>query len=328
MGAAIGADQACAVHGKADGQVLDADIMHDLVIGALQESRVYSAEGFVAFGRHTRRKCDGVLFRDAHIKHAVGEFMGEDIKACAAIHRGGNADDFIVLLGLFDQALGEHLSVARHVGFWFELVACDHVEFGNAVHFVCAAFGRGVAFAFFSDNVQQDRAFVIVADIAQDRQQGIHVVTVYRADIVKAQLFKECSESHRMARSFFGAGCHAFKWRGQHIHGALGGFAGAYVRFGGYEAAKIFAHRADGGRDGHVVIVQNDQHTAIHGACVVHGFVCHACGNRTVTDDGDHVIVFAREITCDRHAEASGNTGGAMGGAERIVFALGAFGKA
>ena len=41
----VGADKAGPVDGKAHGQVLDRDIMHDLIVGALQEGRIDRANG-------------------------------------------------------------------------------------------------------------------------------------------------------------------------------------------------------------------------------------------------------------------------------------------
>ena len=40
MGRAVGADKAGAVHGEAHRQALDRDVVHDLVVGALQEGRI------------------------------------------------------------------------------------------------------------------------------------------------------------------------------------------------------------------------------------------------------------------------------------------------
>ena len=56
MGRAVGADQPGAVDREAHRQVLDRDVVHDLVVGALQEGRIDRAERLVALGRQARRR--------------------------------------------------------------------------------------------------------------------------------------------------------------------------------------------------------------------------------------------------------------------------------
>ena len=46
MSGAVGADQTGAVDGEAHRQLLDGDVVHHLVVGALQEGRVDGGEGF------------------------------------------------------------------------------------------------------------------------------------------------------------------------------------------------------------------------------------------------------------------------------------------
>ncbi len=66
----------------------------------------------------------------------------------------------------------------------------------------------------------------------------------------------------------------------------------------------------------------------LQGARVVHRLVGHARRHGAVADDRDDRIVAVSEVARDRHAEARGDRGRGMGGAEWVVFALGAFGEA
>jgi hypothetical protein len=49
MGGAVGADQSRAIHHETHRQVLQNDIMHQLVVSALQESRINRAERLEPF---------------------------------------------------------------------------------------------------------------------------------------------------------------------------------------------------------------------------------------------------------------------------------------
>ena len=81
MGRAVGADEAGAVEGEAHGQVLDRHVVHDLVVGALQEGRIDGAERLVALRRHAGGEGHRVLLGDADVEGAGGKFLAEEVDA-------------------------------------------------------------------------------------------------------------------------------------------------------------------------------------------------------------------------------------------------------
>ena len=93
MGRPVGADQTGAIHGEADRQFLDRDVVHDLIVGALQEGRIDGRERLEALGREPGGERDAVLLGDADVEGAVGKFLLELIDAGARRHRGGDGDD-------------------------------------------------------------------------------------------------------------------------------------------------------------------------------------------------------------------------------------------
>jgi hypothetical protein len=96
----------------------------------------------------------------------------------------------------------------------------------------------------------------------------------------------------------------------------------------GEQAREVASHGADGRRNRHVVVVEDDNQARIHRPGIVHGLVGHTRRQRAIADHGDHIIFLARQIACDGHAERRRNRRGRVRGAERVVFAFGAFGKA
>ena len=113
MGGAVGADQPGPVDGEADRQLLDGDVMHDLVVGALEEGRIDGGEGLEALGGKPGGEGHRVLLGDADIERALGKDFGEAVEPRAGRHGRGDGDDLGVGARLLDQALGEHLGVAR-----------------------------------------------------------------------------------------------------------------------------------------------------------------------------------------------------------------------
>jgi len=116
MGRAVGADEPRAVHGEAHRQPLNGDVVHDLIVGALEKGRVNRGEGFHALGRKARRERYSVLLGDADIEAAVRKFLGEQVEPGSRRHRGGDGDDLVVLPRLLDQGVGVDLGIGGRPG--------------------------------------------------------------------------------------------------------------------------------------------------------------------------------------------------------------------
>ena len=71
----------------------------------------------------------------------------------------------------------------------------------------------------------------------------------------------------------------------------------------GDQTREISRKRADRRRNGHVVVIEDDDEARVHGARVVHGLVGHPSRHGAVADHGNHVVGLAREVAGDRHAK-------------------------
>src|SRR5690606_168948 len=74
-------------------------VMNDHVVGALHESRVNREEWTKSFGGEPAGKQRRMFFSDADIEVAVGQLILEGLQFGSAGHRGGDRDDFWILLG-------------------------------------------------------------------------------------------------------------------------------------------------------------------------------------------------------------------------------------
>ena len=75
MGRTIGAHEPRPIHGEPYRQALNGHVVHDLIIGALQEGRIDRGEGFASPGREARSEGHAVLLGDAHIEAAIGNSL-------------------------------------------------------------------------------------------------------------------------------------------------------------------------------------------------------------------------------------------------------------
>ena len=71
MGWAICAHYSGPVDGECDIQMLNADVMDQLIVGALQKGRIDRDDRLHTIAGGARRKCQGMLFRNSHIKVAL-----------------------------------------------------------------------------------------------------------------------------------------------------------------------------------------------------------------------------------------------------------------
>ena len=303
--------------------------MHHLVIAALQEGRIERAERLDAIGGKAGGEGDSMLLGDADVEGAVGKAFGEEVEAGARRHGGGDGDDLVVALGLFDQLLGEHLGVGGRVGLGgLGLLAGDHVELGHGVVLVGGAFGRSVALALLRHDVDEDRAVVDLLDVPQHRHQVLEIVAVDRADVVEAQLLEQGAAGGHAAGVFLGLLGHVGEGTGQMAGDLLAELAHPLIGAAGHQLGEVGAHPADRRSNRHVVVVEDDDQPFGRMRGVVHRLIGHAGAHRAVADHRDDGVVVAAQIARHAKAERRRDRRRRVRRAKRVVFTFGALGEA
>jgi hypothetical protein len=111
VGRPVLADDAAAVHGEDHAQPFDADIVQDLVVGALQEGGIDCHHRPEPLCSEPGRKRDGVLFGNADIEEPLGIGLGELGQTGALGHGGSHGHDAPVFGTQFQQGLAEDLRI-------------------------------------------------------------------------------------------------------------------------------------------------------------------------------------------------------------------------
>ena len=243
MRCAIGADQARTIHGKAHRQALDRHVMHDLVIGALQEGRINGREGPHALARQSGGKGHRVLLGNSYVEASLREFLGKFVEAGARWHRPRDRDDPIIARGLVDQRLGIDAGVTGCGGFALGLRARRHIEFDHAMIFVGRRLGRRIAVAFLCHHVNQYGTLLGArADVLQYRQKMVKVMAIDRAHVVEAELFEESAAGNPAAGVFLGLARPIVDRAGHHPCDLLGDLAGPEILARAHQASQRIAH--------------------------------------------------------------------------------------
>jgi hypothetical protein len=302
MSRAVGADEAGAVDREAHGQVLDRHVVHDLVVGALEEGRIDRAERAHALRGEAGGEGHRVLLGDADVERALGVRLGELVDPGAARHRRGDRADQRVGFGKPGERFAKHVLVGGRARGAFGLLAGDDVELLHPVVLVGAVLGRDVALALLGNDVDQTRALGGVAHVLEHRDQLVEVVAVDRADVVEAQFLEQRAAHRHAAGIFVGLARSAVERLGQ-LAGDAPGYLAQAEEFGRRdETGKIAGEAADRGCDRHVVVVEDDDQAVSRGLGVVHRLVGHAGAHRPVTDHRDRLARRAGELV--GHSEA------------------------
>ena len=102
----------------------------------------------------------------------------------------------------------------------------------------------------------------------------------------------------------------------------------AVVSAAGPEAGQAPAHGAHVPGDGHLVVVQDDDHPGAGLSGVVERLIAHAAGQRAVAHQGHDVVIPAHDVPGPGHAKGGGDRRGGVPRREGVVFALLHLGKA
>ena len=244
-----------------------------------------------------------MLLCNADIKGAVREGFCKLAEPRAIWHCGRHGNNLVVFLSMSHQRFRKHACIAGRVSGWLRLSAGDHIKLADTVILVRRFFRGCVAFALLGHNMNEDRPFIRIAHISQNRQQVIEIVAVNRPDIIETQFLEERSAGCHATGIFFSAPRFFLKRFGKHLRDVFREMAEAAIGASGNQACEISTHRAHRRCDGHVIIVQDYNQAAVHGACIVHGLISHARTHSAVANHGDDVVLLALQITTDGHAK-------------------------
>src|ERR1700730_10502571 len=118
--------------------------MYQLVIGALQKSRIDGHNRLQTVAGHSRGDSQGVLLGDPDVKETQWKAPGEFHQPRSLPHRRGYRDDPLIALSAIDERLREHLRVCgtgrvfldRHTGARIEgsgPMPGDRISFSRAL---------------------------------------------------------------------------------------------------------------------------------------------------------------------------------------------------
>ena len=187
--------------------------------------------------------------------------------------------------------------------------------------------GRTEAAALARDHVQ-DHAALLVLGHGQSRLQRLEIVTIDRTEIAQPHLLEIAEpDQHTLEEALHAVNRPNQERQTQDAADALDRRLEAVVTRARDESAEVKRKRPRRLRDGHLIVVEDDDHLRTRRRAVVERLKARAVRNGGVSDDRNHVLlrplqIARRGITFrhgQRHARMTGHGG--------IRLGLGGIGK-
>ena len=161
-----------------------------------------------------------------------------------------------------------------------------------------------------------------MANVFQRRNQGIQIVAINRANVIKAKLFKQRGGHDQSLGMFFKA-FGQLKQRGRAFEHAFAHVLGFGIKLPAHQLRQIAVERAHRRADAHFVVVQDHEQFAVFNACIVQSLKRHACCQCAVANHGDAVAVVALDLGGHGHAQRCRDGRAGVRRAKGVEFAFG-----
>ena len=344
VGRTVVGAQAGTVHTEDHRQVLETDIVMDAVIGPLEEGAVNGHHRMEAHGRHAGREDDRVLFSNADVVILAGHCLLQDLKASAARHGRGNANDRFVLLAQLDHRATEdflpHRScpVLRRRG-----LTSGCVVGAQPVEFLRILQRRFVALALLGQHMD-DHGLIAGLGELQGAHQQRDIMPIDRSQVTQTEFFKQQRASvtttairidrviSRLQDERVGDPLEGLLGLGtQHGHLFTAGqplepvveIAGQPVVAGaGREFTQVFGDGTDVLGDGPLIVIENANELLGRALDVVECLETDAVGQGRIAEDADDVLVSLLLVAGGAHAQGGRQRRTGMAGPVAVVFAL------
>ena len=298
---AVVGGEASPIHAEDHRQVLQADIVHDGIEGALQKRGIDGAERFETLCGQPGGEQDRMLLGDPHIEILVRMMRLEAVETGAVGHGGGDGHHLRIEVGQLHQGIGEHLGVRaaaqRLCLAGFGIVGTKPMKLLLLLH------GRLEAFALLGEHVQQHGTVLLLEKFERFDQRG-DVVPVDGAKVLQPQVLEDDAGPQHSLGDLFGFARHA---QGRHAAHLLDEFSGAVMQIvelrAGDDLVKVAGDRADILVDGPLVIVQDHNHPLGVVGDIIQGLVRNPASEGRVSGHRDHVFLAASLVAGDGHAE-------------------------
>ena len=301
---AVCAHDAAAVHRQHHMELLQRHILHQHIVAPLQETVIHGKHRYQPLLGHTAGHSHTVALRNAHVKESPRELPCKVCQTCAVGHGGGDGAHAPVLPRQLPQCLAEHMGERFFA--CLPYLSGSRIKGPYAVELLRLPQCIVVSAALHGVDVYQHRAPGLFGRL-QYRCQPLYVVAAHRTHVRKAHILEH--GAHRRQQRLFQRcfylvapliQCSARRQLLQCLAVTLLEFVILRVR---PHLRQLLGQPAYIPVDGHSVIVQNDHQRFAAAAGVVEALKAQPAAQRTVADNGHHMVVLPQQRPRPCHAQ-------------------------
>ena len=141
-------------------------------------------------------------FCNPHIKEASGEGLFKGIQSGAVRHSRGNGYNIPILPALLHHGLRKDLGIAKSCTFRL-ILSGGQMEGTYPMVMAGGLLRRHIALSFFGDHMHQNR-MIHPFRFLKHRLQGLNIVSIHRAQIGNAHVFKKHAPNKKLFDGIFG----------------------------------------------------------------------------------------------------------------------------
>ena len=310
-------DDAAAINAQNNVQRLQRSVVNQHIIAALKEAGIHSEYRQQSLLRHRGRHGDGMTFRNADIKKAIGKPFRESLQTRPAGHGRSDRNECRIILCKLRHCVSERIRKRRLGG---RQCSGSRVKFSDTVITLRVFLRIRDALPLFRDHMQQYR----LTQIARPTQHPLHlrlIMPVHRPDIIKAHIIKDIIGQNGLLHVFFEMVQNIIKRFDAPDRIAIG-LLEAEIRRRNTLLGEQRRNTADIFMDGHAVVIQNNHKRLPALSGVRQSFICKTARQSTVTDQGNDIVVLFADGTRSRHAQCRRNRSRSMSRSKGIMNAL------
>ena len=192
------------VYRKHNGKALQANVMKDFVICALQESGIDRNDRPGPRCRHAGSHSNRMFFSNANVKKAIREFRCKAVKPRSLRHRGRYGDNSGIRTRKSAQRPRKYGRIA------FPLISVHrtriYIKFSNSMEFLRILLRKCISFSFFGDGMNHNRTVKLLCP-SQHLRKRHKVMSIHRAKISKSHFLKQNVWNEKILDPVFEAQC-------------------------------------------------------------------------------------------------------------------------
>src|SRR5256714_11108734 len=310
--------------------MLNRYVVNDVVVGALEESRVDSADRANTLGCQAGGEGHGVSLGDSNVEEPIRVSLRKGAGARSTRHCSGDGDDFWILRGQLNQPLPERGSVSSIRDGNLSQFSCRRIVAGRQRVPLLNVLSRREPLPFLRDAMDKAGPFQLLYR-RESVHQRVDVMAVDGTEIPEAKLLKENARSEESLHAFLpfpDQRADTGERAGRGIYDGANSGSDAIIQRVSLYRGQILRHRADVGRNRHLVVVEDHDEVALRRTGVVQSFISQTASQSPVAEYRHNLEMLAVQIARDRHPVACGNRGARVTRAESVVLTLGTLEKA